>query len=65
MACEAGKNLQVAPAQRMADFVNNKISPKLNSTSYQPGIISTPLHKILPEAISHSLQEGFKFSTKR
>ena len=33
MACEAGQNLQVAPAQRMADFVDNKISPKLNSTS--------------------------------
>ena len=65
MACEAGKNLQIAPAQRMADFVNNKISPKLNSTSYQPGIISTPLHKILPEAISHSLQEGFKSFDKK
>ena len=31
MACEAGQNLQVAPAQRMADFVDNKISPKLNT----------------------------------
>ena len=65
MACEAGQNLQVAPAQRMADFVNNKISPKLNSTSYQPGIISTPLHKLLPASISHSLQEGFKLFNKK
>ncbi len=65
MACEAGQNLQIAPAQRMADFVNNKISSKLNSTSYQPGIISTPLHKILPKAISHSLQEGFKSFGKK
>ena len=65
MACEAGQNLQVAPAQRMADFVNNKISPKLNSTSYQPGIISTPLHKLLPEAISHSLQVGFQSFGKK
>ena len=65
LACEAGQNLQVAPAQRMADFVTNKISPKLNSTSYQPGIISTPLHKLLPKAISHSLQEGFKSFGKK
>ncbi len=65
MACEAGQNLQVAPAQRMADFVNNKISPKLNSTSYQPGIISTPLHKLLPEAISYSLQEGLQLFGKK
>ena len=65
MACEAGQNLQVAPAQRMADFVDNKISPKLNSTSYQPGIISTPLHKLLPASISHSLQEGFKLFNKK
>ena len=47
------------------DFVNNKISPKLNSTSYQPGIISTPLHKLLPASISHSLQEGFKLFNKK
>ena len=65
MACESGQNLQVAPAQRMADFVNNKMSPKLNSTSYQPGIISTPLHKLLPASISHSLQEGFKLFNKK
>ena len=60
MACEVGQNLQIAPAQRMNDFVNNKISANLNSTSYQPGIISTPLHELLPEAITHSLQEGLK-----
>ena len=64
-ACEAGQNLQIAPTQRMADFLNNKISPKLNSTSYQPGIISTPLHELLPEAIIHSLQEGFKSFGKK
>jgi len=65
MACEAGKNLQIAPAQCMADFVKNKISPKLNSTSYQPGIISTPLHELIPETITRSLQRGFQsFGTK-
>lgn len=65
IACEAGQNLQVAPAQRMADFVNNKTSPKLNSTSYQPGIISTPLHNLLPKAISQTLQTGFQIFSKK
>ncbi len=65
MACESAKNLQIAPAQRMADFANNKISPKLNSTSYQPGIVSSPLHELLPEAITHSLQGGFQSFGKK
>ena len=65
IACEAGQNLQIAPAQRMVDFLNNEISPKLNSTSYQPGIISAPLHELLPETITHSLQEGFKSFGKK
>lgn len=64
-ACEAGQNLQIAPAQRMTDFVKNKISPKLNNTSYQPGIISTPLHELLPEAISLSLKKGLKYFDKK
>ena len=65
IACEAGKNLQIAPAQRMSDFVNNKISPKLNNTSYQPGTISTPLHELLPEPISLSLNKGLKHFDKK
>jgi len=65
IACEAGQNLQIAPAQRMTDFVKNKISPKLNNTSYQPGIISTPLHELLPEAISLSLKKGLKYFDKK
>ena len=65
IACEAGQNLQIAPAQRMTDFIKNKISPKLNNTSYQPGIISTPLHELLPEAISLSLKKGLKYFDKK
>jgi uncharacterized FAD-dependent dehydrogenase len=60
MAFEAGHRMQIAPAQRMADFVKGKTSGKLNSTSYQPGIISAPLHELLPEAISQTLKRGFE-----
>jgi uncharacterized protein len=60
MAFEAGHRMQIAPAQRMTDFVNNKTSGKLNSTSYQPGIISAPLHELLPRGIATTLQGAFQ-----
>lgn len=58
--CKLTPDLQVAPAQRMVDFINKKTSSNLNRTSYQPGILSQPLHEILPNSISHSLSESFK-----
>jgi uncharacterized FAD-dependent dehydrogenase len=51
---------QIAPAQRLLDFVNNKVSVTVPDVSYQPGITSVPLHTVLPEAISKRLQIGFK-----
>ena len=51
---------QTAPAQRMADFVNNRLSYDLPKISYAPGIISSPLHFWMPSFISKRLQEGFK-----
>ncbi len=54
-----GKNL-VAPAQRLTDFVDSKLSYDLPPTSYIPGTIASPLHFILPDQISGRLQEGFK-----
>jgi uncharacterized FAD-dependent dehydrogenase len=59
-ACENTPNFQIAPAQRMVDFVNDKLSGSLNSTSYQPGILSTKISDILPTTINSSLREGFK-----
>ncbi|MCQ2244049.1 MAG: FAD-binding protein [Bacteroidaceae bacterium] len=49
-----------APSQRMADFVNNRISADLPATSYSPGIISSPLHFWMPKDIRTRLQQGFK-----
>ncbi len=51
---------QMAPAQRLRDFVQGKLSPDLPECSYLPGIISSPLHFWLPEIIGKRLQEGFR-----
>lgn len=51
---------QVAPAQRLGDFVKGKLSADLPECSYLPGLISSPLHFWLPELISSRLREGFK-----
>ena len=60
MCWQQGNMKQTAPAQRMADFVNGKLSYDLPKSSYAPGLISSPLHFWLPNMISHRLQQGFK-----
>ncbi len=50
----------VAPAQRMVDFVQGKISQDLTSTSYIPGIQSSPLHEWMPYEMRYRLQQGFR-----
>lgn len=55
-----GNMRQTAPAQRMADFVNNKLSYDLPRTSYAPGLISSPLHFWMPKPVVNRLQQGFK-----
>jgi len=57
---QQGNMKQTAPSQRMADFVNNRLSYDLPESSYAPGLISSPLHFWLPEPIRHRLQEAFK-----
>jgi uncharacterized FAD-dependent dehydrogenase len=54
-----GKN-QVAPAQRMVDFVNRKVSNSLLDTSYQPGLESVEMRAVLPDFISERLAIAFK-----
>ena len=60
MCWQQGNMKQTAPAQRMSDFVNGKLSYDLPKSSYAPGLISSPLHFWLPKMISKRLQEGFK-----
>lgn len=57
---QQGNMKQTAPAQRMADFVNNRLSYDLPKSSYAPGLISSPLHFWMPSFVSKHLQEGFK-----
>ena len=57
---QQGNMKQTAPAQRMADFVNNRLSYDLPKSSYAPGLISSPLHFWMPGFVSKRLQEGFK-----
>lgn len=57
---QQGNMKQTAPAQRMADFVNNRLSYDLPKSSYAPGLISSPLHFWMPPFVAKRLQEGFK-----
>lgn len=57
---QQGNMKQTAPAQRMVDFVNNRLSYDLPKSSYAPGLISSPLHFWMPSFVSKRLQEGFK-----
>ncbi|WP_108978009.1 NAD(P)/FAD-dependent oxidoreductase [Leptospira ryugenii] len=56
----AGGKTQRVPAQRLEDFIQNKISASLPKTSYTPGIVSFPLKEIFPKIIYESLVNGFK-----
>jgi uncharacterized FAD-dependent dehydrogenase len=59
-AYNAGGGNFAAPAQRMADFANNKLSSSLPGCSYLPGITSVDLHTVLPPFIHKTLQQAFK-----
>ncbi len=58
-------NPMVAPAQRMIDFCNGVVSENLPETSYKPGVVSAPLHNLLPEFISSRLAKAFPEVNKR
>lgn len=55
---------QVAPAQRMTDFINKKNSFDLPESSYMPGLLASPLHFWMPEFITSRLREGFRYFGK-
>lgn len=61
----AGNMHQTAPAQRMTDFVNNRLSFDLAPSSYSPGLISSPLHFWMPPFITKRLQAGFRYFGSR
>lgn len=55
---DAGDGSQKAPAQRMTDFVNNKISTGVSDTSYIPGIYSGDMNELLPKGISKRISKA-------
>lgn len=56
---------QIAPAQRISDFINGGKSGSLPNSSYFPGLKEFPLSEVLPNFIHDSLKEAFKFFGKR
>lgn len=65
-AFEAGGNGSLrAPAQRMTDFVEGRISAMLPDTSYTPGVIPAPVHELLPEPVGSRLQSALTVFGKK
>ena len=56
---------QTAPAQRMADFVNGRLSTDLPRSSYAPGLVVSPLHFWMPKPIASRLQQAFRHFGKQ
>ena len=59
-AFEAGGGTMAAPAQRLPDFLSNKLSKRLPKTSYIPGTVSYPVKEILGPFITDALKQGFE-----
>jgi hypothetical protein len=59
-AFELGGGKMVAPAQRMTDFVEGRLSADLPACSYLPGLHSAPLTEVLPSLVSEALRKGFR-----
>ena len=60
LAFEHGGEPSLAPAQRMRDFVEGKVSKTLPACSYLPGMVSSRMDQWLPEHIGKRLQQGFR-----
>jgi hypothetical protein len=54
----AGGENYCAPAQRIPDFMQEKVSLHLKPGSYQPGITAAPMHQLLPTFITDALKAG-------
>lgn len=59
-ACDVAGGKQSAPAQRLVDFIDKKVSSSLPDTSYQPGVVSHDVGSIFPRFIDDSLRQAFR-----
>ncbi len=64
-AYDAGGGRFVAPAQRMVDFTENKVSSTLPRCSYLPGVATASLKEVLPGFVYRALQEGLQTFGKK
>ena len=64
-AKQAGGGGQVAPAQRVADFLKERVSKDLPETSYFPGGNPAPLHEIMPKGVARRMQQGLRLFDRR
>jgi len=55
---EGGEGFQ-APAQRISDFIKGESSTSLPSSSYNPGLVNSEMHRWLPDDISSRLKKAF------
>jgi len=55
----------VCPAQRLSDFMTNKVSSNLASSSYIPGLVSMDMKQRLPNVVVDNLKIGFKEFDKK
>jgi uncharacterized FAD-dependent dehydrogenase len=60
LAGNSGDNGQKAPAQRVVDFLKNRVSTSLPTCSYQPGIAAVSMRDILPDSIARRLKIGLE-----
>lgn len=59
-ACSVAGGTQLAPAQRLLDFTEKRVSSSVLETSYQPGLASVDMKEVLPANIISALQQGFR-----
>jgi len=64
-AFEAGGSNYRAPAQKITDFLQGKISNLLGPASFLPGVNSANLQEILPEFVINSLKRGIREFDKK
>lgn len=64
-AKQAGGGGQVAPAQRLTDYLQHKLSADLPKTSYFPGCNSVRLDQLLPAPLTARMQKGLKLFGKQ
>lgn len=64
-ATENGSGNQIAPAQRLTDFVKGKHSGSLPACSYLPGVVASPMYLWLPQPLVTRLQEAFSIFDRK